>query len=146
MAPDTSSTPGVCTWSTPPPNLHRKVKERRTVQMNKAKNQDYTFRGGKKTWNDFGDLVFAGPLCQTADLRSPSAVVQAPVTSTFHPPSQSAAARSGVSGLDNDLKTTGGRVWSKKDRKKSSVSPGSGTGTHRPLQAVIVQPGNPFLL
>uniref|UniRef100_H3BXX9 Polycystic kidney disease 1a n=1 Tax=Tetraodon nigroviridis TaxID=99883 RepID=H3BXX9_TETNG len=46
-----------------------------------------------------------GPLCQTADLRSPSAVVQAPVTSTFHPPSQSAAARSGVSGIQSPLPT-----------------------------------------
>lgn len=74
------------------------------------------------------------------DLSTPSAIVQAPAASTFHPPgadaSQAAAAISdsaGVSGSENDLKvgakslrTTNDRVLSKNDRKKSSLSPGSG--------------------
>lgn len=135
---NTSSTPGVCTWSVPPPSPYWKVKKQRIVQMNEAaKNQDYTFKG-EENQNHF---CVAAPLCHTLDSSTPSAIIQAPATSTFHPPvadaSQSAAAiadSAGVSGFESDLKvgaknprTTNDRVLSKNDGKKSSLSPGSGT-------------------
>lgn len=72
----TSSTPGVCTWSTLHPSLSQMVHQR---QIHVSFQHEYFLTA---LWLL---CFFSVPFCYTADLSAPSAIMEIPATSPYTP-------------------------------------------------------------